>query len=297
MKRVGINMNYNGALGIVLAGGTGSRLHPCTLSVNKQLLPIYDKPLIFYPISVLLLNDIRRIVIICNSLNLEQYKSVLGDGSDFGCQFIYRVQQRPEGLPQAFTICEDLIDDAGVYLILGDNIFHGSDMVHKVKIESHLSATIFTKNVRNPEAFGVVVRNEIGEVIDLVEKPNSFISKEAVLGLYYFPSNVSSYAKCLKKSARGEYEITDLIKTYLQQGNLTSNKLGRGTAWFDTGTFDSLLSAANYVRTLQVEQDSQIANLEEIAFRKGWVEKQILLDKCKKMGKSRYFTLLREILD
>lgn len=281
-------MSRSSPLGIVLAGGKGSRLQPCTLAINKQLLPIYDKPLIFYPISVLLLNDIKRIVIICNEENLAQYQRVLGTGNHLGCEFTYRIQPFPEGLPQAFTLCADLIEEAGCYLILGDNIFHGSDIVHKVKKIKTDRATIFTKNVKNPSAFGVVKRTD-GQIIDLIEKPKRYISSEAILGLYYFPQCVTNRANKLQKSARNEYEITDLIKTYLEDGLLSSTIFGRGTAWFDTGTFDSMLTASNYVRTLQEDQNSQVGNLEEIALSKQWVDSETVLERCGKMGKSSYY--------
>jgi glucose-1-phosphate thymidylyltransferase len=289
-------MQQSEPLGIVLAGGTGSRLHPCTLAVNKQLLPVYDKPLIFYPISVLMLNDIRNIVIVCNNENIAQYENILGDGRLFGCQFSYRVQEKPEGLPQAFTLCRDLIGSEGCFLILGDNIFHGSDMVHKVKAPDSQDAKIFTKSVRDPSSFGVVLRDGSGKILDLIEKPRSFVSDEAVLGLYYFPSCVASIADNLKKSSRGEYEITDLIKHYLNKNKLKSASLGRGTAWFDTGTFESLLAASNYVRTLQVDQNHQIANLEEIALKKKWVNKKYIMDRCETMGKSSYYSYLSDLI-
>ena len=284
-------------LGIVLAGGTGSRLHPCTFAVNKQLLPVYDKPLIFYPLSVLMLNDVRQIVIICNPDTEDGYKALLGNGSDFGCEFIYRTQQSAEGIPQAFTICEDLIGTSGAYLILGDNIFHGSDIVRKVKVDDFDLAKIYTKPVKNPQSFGVVQRDSNGQVIDLIEKPQDFISKEAALGLYYFPKSVCQLAKNLVKSERGEFEITDLIRHFLNDNKLIVSQLGRGTAWFDTGTSDSLLSAANYVQTLQNEQGYQIANLEEIALSKKWIDRDSLMQRCSKMGSSSYNIYLKAILD
>ena len=261
--------------GIVLAGGAGTRLHPATLVVNKQLLPVYDKPMIYYPVSVLMLAGIRELLIISSPDFLDNYQRLFGDGSALGLSISYAVQERPEGLPQAFTIGVDFIASAPVALVLGDNIFFGSQLVELLqRAASHEhGATVFSYRVEDPQRYGVVEVDDEGLVIGLEEKPPRPKSNLALTGLYFFDATVSERARALRPSMRGELEIIDLIRTYFDDRALRVERMSRGFAWLDTGTHDSLIEAAEFVRTIQRRQGVQIACLEEIAYRMGYIDR------------------------
>lgn len=259
--------------GIILAGGSGTRLHPATLAVNKQLLPVYDKPMIYYPISVLMLAGIREILIISSPEYLNNYQRLFGDWSTLGLAIDYAEQPRPEGLAQAFTIGADFIGDDNVALILGDNIFFGAGLAELLAsaVARPTGATIFSYRVEDPERYGVVQLAHDGRALSLEEKPTQPKSNQAVTGLYFYDNRVVEYARQLRPSARGELEITDLNRLYMKAGDLFVEQMGRGYAWLDTGTHDSLLEASEFVRTLQHRQGIQIACLEEIAFERGFI--------------------------
>ena len=259
--------------GIILAGGSGTRLHPATLAVNKQLLPVYDKPMIYYPLSVLMLAGIRDILIISSPEYLDNYRRLFEDGSAFGLSVSYAEQPRPEGLAQAFTIGADFIGDDNVALVLGDNIFFGAHLTDLLAsaVARMSGATVFSYQVEDPERYGVVELGAGGRVLSLEEKPARPKSNLAVTGLYFYDNRVVDYARGLKPSSRGELEITDLNRLYMEAGNLYLEQMGRGYAWLDTGTHDSLLEAGEFVRTIQHRQGIQIACLEEIALHQGWI--------------------------
>jgi len=283
--------------GLILAGGTGSRLFPMTTAVSKQLLPIYDKPMIYYSLSSLLLSDIREILIISTPRDVPLFRDLLGDGSNFGIRLEYAVQDRPNGLAEAFLIGERFIDGAPSALVLGDNVFYGEGFSdHLLQAGSRKTgATIFSYPVQNPTEFGVVTFDEKGRATNIEEKPAKPKSNSAVVGLYFYDERVVQFAKKLKPSARGELEITDLNRVYLELGELYVEQLGRGFAWLDTGTCAAMLDATNFVATLQRRQGLRIACLEEIAFRKGWITKAQLVASAARFGNSEYGAYLLQV--
>lgn len=285
--------------GIVLAGGSGTRLYPSTMVVSKQLLPVYDKPMIYYPISVLMLAGIKDILIISTPHDLPNFENLLGDGSQFGVKFSYKVQPSPDGLAQAFILGEEFIGNDSVAMILGDNIFYGAGFSSLLKEASRRAdkgiATIFGYHVKDPERFGVVEFDETGKVLSIEEKPQKPKSNYAVTGLYFYDNKVIEYAKNLKPSNRGELEITDLNKIYLKNGKLQTELLGRGFAWLDTGTHNSLLKAGQYIQTIEENQGIKIACLEEIAYRVGFMKKETIQNDAKKYKDNEYFSYVKNI--
>ena len=278
--------------GIVLAGGAGTRLYPLTMVTSKQLLPVYDKPMIYYPLSTLMLAGIRDILIISTPTDLPNFERLLGDGSQFGIHLSYKVQPSPDGLAQAFLLGEEFIGDDCCAMVLGDNIFYGSGFRARLKQAAADAqqgrASIFGYYVNDPERFGIVEFDENGKVISVEEKPQHPKSNYCITGLYFYDNRVVEMAKRVKPSARGELEITDLNRFYLEDGTLNVQLMSRGYAWLDTGTMDSLVDAADFVRTIETRQGSQIAALEEIAFTEGWIDRETLLQSAQRYGKSPY---------
>ena len=287
--------------GIILAGGSGSRLYPLTIAVSKQLMPVYDKPMVYYPLSVLMLADIREILIISTPQDLPQFRALLGDGAQFGVQFAYAAQPRPEGLAQAFHIAADcgfLAAGEPSALVLGDNLFYGAEFIKSLKTASQrdTGATIFGYHISNPGAYGVVEFAPDGRVFSLEEKPAQPRSNYAVPGLYFYDGDAVALARSLTPSARGELEITDLNRLYLDRGRLHVELFGRGTAWLDSGTHDSLIEAAQFVHVLEKRTGLKIACLEEIAYRNGWIGRERLEASIRAIGKSSYGDYLRRLL-
>jgi glucose-1-phosphate thymidylyltransferase len=285
--------------GIVLAGGSGTRLFPLTIAVSKQLMPVYDKPMIYYPLSVLMLAGIREILIISTPADLPLFQRLLGDGSQFGLRLEYAGQPSPDGLAQALIIGSDFLDGAPSALILGDNLFYGEDFRKYLKVASDRlnGATIFGYHVADPTSYGVVEFGSDRRVLSLEEKPRHPKSNYAIPGLYFYDTRAVNFARSLKPSARGELEITDLHRIYLDQEALHLELLGRGTAWLDTGTHQSLLEAAEFIQVLETRQGLKVACLEEVAWRQGWLDRSGLEHQAKKLGKSSYGAYLRRLLD
>ena len=287
--------------GIILAGGSGTRLYPLTMVTSKQLLPVYDKPMIYYPLSVLMNAGIREILIISTPQDISRFEALLGDGHQFGIQLTYAIQPSPDGLAQAFIIGEEFIGDDSVAMVLGDNIFAGHGLNKRLKAATENAknglATIFGYYVDDPERFGIVEFDKDGQVVSIEEKPEKPKSNYCVTGLYFYDHHAVEYAKSLKPSKRGELEITDLNRIYLEKGNLSVELLGQGFTWLDTGTHESLVEATNFVKTVETHQHRKIACLEEIAYLNGWITKEELLETIQPMLKNQYGQYLLDVIN
>lgn len=285
--------------GIILAGGSGTRLYPLTMVTSKQLLPVYDKPMIFYPLSVLMMAGIREILIISTPHDLSNFESLFGDGSELGLKLSYKEQPSPDGLAQAFILGEEFIDGDSCAMVLGDNIFYGSGLVKHLRhaAEKQDGATVFGYYVDDPERFGIVEFDENGKAISIEEKPEHPKSNYCVTGLYFYDKNVCEYAKQIKPSARGELEITDLNRIYLEKGKLDVVTLGRGYAWLDTGTVDALSEATEFIKVIENRQGIQISAIEEIAYKNGWITREQLENHAVKYGKSPYGKHLKKVAE
>ena len=285
--------------GIILAGGSGTRLYPLTMVTSKQLLPVYDKPMIFYPLSVLMMAGIKDILIISTPQDLPNFEKLFGDGSNLGIKLSYKVQLSPDGLAQAFILGEEFINGDSCAMVLGDNIFYGSGLVAHLKAAAAREdgATVFGYYVEDPERFGIVEFDAFSKAISIEEKPTNPKSNYCVTGLYFYDKNVCEYAKSIKPSHRGELEITDLNRVYLEKGNLNVVTLGRGYAWLDTGTMDALAEATEFIKVIENRQGIQISAIEEIAFRNRWISKEQLIEHANKYGKSPYGAHLRKVAE
>ncbi len=285
--------------GIILAGGSATRLYPLTLAISKQIMPVYDKPMIYYPMSVLMEADVKEVLIISTPRDIVTFKSLLGDGSQWGMHFEYKVQEKPRGLAEAFIIGEDFIGNDNVVMILGDNMFYGSHLPEILKRASQREdeSTIFGYYVKDPRAYGVVEIDKEGKAISIEEKPENPKSNYAVPGLYFYTNDVINIAKNVKPSARGELEITTINDEYMKMGKLKVEKLGRGMTWFDTGTHDALLETASFVQTIEKRQGMQVCCPEEIAFKKGWINKEQLSNLAEKYMKTEYGVYLKDLAE
>lgn len=284
--------------GIILAGGSGTRLYPITRAVSKQLMPIYDKPMIYYPLTILMLAGIREVLIITTPEDSESFKRLLGDGRELGCRFEYAIQEKPNGLPQAFVIGKEFIGNDKVALILGDNIFHGSNLISLLQSFNDVEgAAIFAYRVGDPERYGIVELDQENKVLSVEEKPAQPKSNYAIPGLYFCDNSVVEIAQNLQPSDRGEYEITDVIKTYLERSSLKVGVMGRGTAWLDTGTFDSLSDATEFVRVIEKRQGAKIGCIEEAAYYMKYIDRDDLIRIAAKYMKSGYGSYLQSLLD
>lgn len=285
--------------GILLAGGSGTRLHPMTLAASKQLLPVYDKPMVYYPLTTLMLAGIREIMLISTPADLPQFKRLLGDGSRFGIQFTYAEQPNPDGIAQAFLIAKEWLAGDACALALGDNIIHGEHLSVLLRAAAARpeGATVFAYQVRDPERYGVVSFDEAGHALEIVEKPTTPQSNWAVTGLYFYDKRVTQFAEAIQPSPRGELEITDLNKFYLEEGTLHVERLGRGAAWLDAGTTDSLMQAATFVQTIQSRQGMLVGSPEEVAFRRGFIDATQLRAQAKLLGKTELGRFLNEVAD
>ena len=283
---------------LLLAGGLGSRLYPLTLATSKQLLPVGDKPLIYYPLSVLMLAGIRDIILICNSSDVDSYKKLFGDGSEIGLSIVFVVQPKPEGIAQAFLLAEEYIAGEHIALILGDNLFYGYGFSHLLKTVTHnqAGATVFGYRVSDPERFGVIECDNLGKAVSIEEKPKDPKSNYAVTGLYFYDSKVTGFAKDLVPSSRGELEITDINRRYLEIQQLNVEILGRGFAWLDTGTHESIADAGIFINSIESRQGVKIACLEEIAFRNEWIDLERLKHRCRLLADSNYGAYLNELV-
>lgn len=288
--------------GIVLAGGSGTRLYPVTQVVSKQLLPVYDKPMIYYPLSTLMLAGMRDILVISTPLDQALFQRLLGDGSQFGINFHYAAQPRPEGLAQAFHVGRDFVAGGPACLVLGDNLFYGQGLTDslchaRTHAETNAGATVFGYYVRDPERYGVMGFDESGAVTSIEEKPSQPKSHYAVVGLYFYDAQITDIAHSIQPSSRGEWEITDVNRTYLERGQLRAEKMGRGTAWLDTGTHESLLEAGNFIETIEKRQGLKIACLEEVAYELGYIDEEQVLRLAAQLGKTEYANYLRAIIN